>query len=130
MSHTTRRALLTSAGAALGAATLGACGAAGGIPTSGPVSIDSSSVPVGGGVIIPDSAYVVTQPTAGRFRGFSRVCTHAGCLVSAVTGSTIDCLCHGSQFSITDGSVVRGPAKAPLPTAKVSLDGTTITVSG
>jgi len=125
-----RRFLLRTAGAAVGAAALAACGGSGDNPASGPATIDASKVPVGGGAIIGDSYYVVTQPSAGRFKGFSRVCTHAGCLVTVVTGSTIDCPCHGSQFSITDGSVVRGPATKPLPAASVSVDGGTITVSG
>jgi len=124
-----RRFLLRTAGAAVGAAALTACGGASDTPTSGPASIDESKVPVGGGAIITGSYYVVTQPSAGEFRGFSRVCTHAGCLVTAVTGTTIDCPCHGSQYSIADGSVVHGPATRPLPGARVTVIGRTLTVS-
>jgi len=35
--------------------------------------------------------------------------------VSSISGGTINCPCHGSQYSITDGSVKGGPAPAPLP---------------
>ena len=52
---------------------------------------------------------VVTQPQAEQFVGLSAVCPHQGCLVNEVADQVIVCPCHGSQFSITDGSVVQGP---------------------
>jgi Rieske Fe-S protein len=45
------------------------------------------------------------------------------CIVDQVAGGTIDCPCHGSKFSIKDGSVVSGPAPSPLPTASVTVSG-------
>ena len=68
----------------------------------------TSQVPEGGGIILQDAGVVVTQPDAGDFKGFSDICTHMGCPVSSVSGGTINCNCHGSQYSITDGSVVVG----------------------
>ena len=61
------------------------------------------------------SKVVVTQPSAGEFKAFSAVCTHAGCLVDQVASGTIDCPCHGSKFSVKNGSVVAGPAPARCP---------------
>jgi Rieske Fe-S protein len=78
-------------------------------------------VPTGGGVILSSANMVVTQPAKGTFKVFSATCTHQGCPVSQITGQTIDCPCHGSQFSITDGSVVQGPAQAPLPAIKFQV---------
>lgn len=72
-------------------------------------------VPVGGGTVFADEAVVVTQPREGVFRGFSAECTHRGCIVAEVASGTIDCGCHGSRFSIDDGSVATGPATEPLP---------------
>jgi Rieske Fe-S protein len=83
----------------------------------------ASGVPVGGGKIFEDQAVVVTQPTAGTFHAFSAICTHQGCTVDSVAGGTINCPCHGSKFSVTDGSVAKGPAKKPLPAKQVSADG-------
>jgi Rieske Fe-S protein len=83
----------------------------------------SSGVPVGGGKIFEDQAVVVTQPTAGTFHAFSAICTHQGCTVDSVAGGTINCPCHGSKFSVTDGSVAKGPAKKPLAAKQVSADG-------
>ncbi|HLI41360.1 MAG TPA: Rieske (2Fe-2S) protein [Streptosporangiaceae bacterium] len=44
-----------------------------------------------------------------------------------VADGTIDCPCHGSEFTITDGAVVTGPASAPLPARRIEVaDGTVI----
>jgi Rieske Fe-S protein len=93
--------------------------ATGGGPVLGPVS----DVPVGGGKVFNDAKIVVTQPAAGQFKAFTAVCTHAGCLVSKVENNTIDCPCHGSKYSVTDGSVVGGPAPAPLAAVNVTVQG-------
>ena len=87
----------------------------------------SSDVPVGGGKIYADQKIVVTQPTEGDFKAFSSICTHQRCPVTEIKGGTINCTCHGSKFSIEDGSVVNGPAKSPLSAIPVSVDGTEIT---
>ena len=71
-------------------------------------------VPVGGGVVVPRRRVVVTQPRAGRFCVFSATCTHRGCLVSHVRDRKIVCPCHGSQYHLGTGAVVRGPAPRPL----------------
>ena len=42
---------------------------------------------------------------------------------------TINCNCHGSKFSITDGSVVNPPAPNPLAAKTVTVDGDTVTVA-
>ena len=70
----------------------------------------------------------MTQPTAGQFKAFSSICTHAGCPVADVT-DTINCNCHGSKFSITDGSVVNGPASQPLAARTATVAGDTVSVA-
>jgi nitrite reductase/ring-hydroxylating ferredoxin subunit len=89
----------------------------------------TSEIAVGGGKIFTAEKVVVTQPTAGEYKGFSAVCTHQQCLVDQISNGTIDCPCHGSKFSITDGSVVAGPAPSPLPTAPVSVSGGQVILS-
>jgi nitrite reductase/ring-hydroxylating ferredoxin subunit/uncharacterized membrane protein len=44
-------------------------------------------------------------------------CSHRGCLLSdgEVEGHVVTCSCHGSQFDVRDGSVLRGPATAGQP---------------
>ena len=77
----------------------------------------ASAIPVGGGVAYTAAKVVVTQPTKGVYKAFSAVCTHVGCICNQVADGTINCPCHGAKFKITDGSVVAGPATAPLPAA-------------
>jgi Rieske Fe-S protein len=86
----------------------------------------TSDVPVGGGAVIKDQEIVVTQPTAGTFKGFTSICTHKGCPVTDVSGGTINCNCHGSKFKIEDGSVANGPATQPLAAKNVTVDGDSI----
>jgi Rieske Fe-S protein len=88
----------------------------------------TSEIPVGGGKIFTAEKVVVTQPNAGEFKGFSAVCTHMGCLVNQISGGTIDCPCHGSQYSITNGSVVAGPAPSPLPTVPINVGGGSVSL--
>jgi Rieske Fe-S protein len=85
----------------------------------------TADVPVGGGLVLAEQQLVITQPTKGEFKGFSAVCTHQGCLVDDVT-DTINCPCHGSAFSIEDGSVVGGPAPSPLPEEQLVVEGGSI----
>jgi Rieske Fe-S protein len=89
----------------------------------GPVLGPASDVPVGGGAIFKEAKVVVTQPTAGQYKGFTAVCTHMGCIVAKVENGEIDCNCHGSKFSATDGSVKSGPARDPLAAVTVSVQG-------
>ena len=101
-----------------------------GTPTSGASSptgalTTKADIPVGGGVIFPNDGVVVTQPEAGTFHGFTIICTHQGCTVTSVS-STINCPCHGSQYSIEDGSVVAGPAPAPLTVVDLTIKGNDI----
>jgi nitrite reductase/ring-hydroxylating ferredoxin subunit len=88
---------------------------------NGTVLATAAEIPVGGGKIFAAERVVVTQPTRGTYRGFSAVCTHVGCILSAVSDGTIDCPCHGSEFKITNGAVVTGPAPAPLPKKPIKI---------
>ena len=81
----------------------------------------ASEVPVGGGKIYTAARVVVTQPARGQYKAFSAVCTHVGCIMSKVADGTIDCPCHGSEFKITTGAVVTGPAPSPLPAKQIKI---------
>ncbi len=98
-----------------------AAGMAQGAGTTGTLLGLVKDIPVGGGVVFLDKKVVVTQPAKGIFKAFSAVCTHVGCICNKVVNGTIDCPCHGSEFKITDGAVVTGPAPAPLPSRTITV---------
>lgn len=128
-----RRTAIT-AGVALGAAGLVGCSAGNesgpaaptgsappaGAGSTGTVLGSAAEMPVGGGRVFEALEVVVTQPTAGEFRGFSAVCTHTGCIVTSVTDGTINCPCHGSRYRL-DGTVAAGPAPRPLRSRPVTV---------
>jgi len=150
---TTRRALLRTAGAGAAVATVAvtaaACGsssngtvdnpasanAAGGGASdsvgsgSGAVLAKTSDIPVDGGKIISSAQIVITQPSAGQYKAFTAVCTHQGCTVSNVSDNQIQCPCHGSVFSAKDGSVIQGPASAPLASKTITVANGQITAA-
>jgi Rieske Fe-S protein len=86
----------------------------------------TSDIEVGGGTIFADEQVVVTQPEEGAFKAFNTTCTHQGCPVQSVSDGTINCDCHGSKFSIEDGSPQAGPATSPLEEVAITVDGDSI----
>lgn len=51
-------------------------------------------------------------------------CTHAGCPFSeeaSIEDGRIVCNCHGSEFDLRTGEVLRGPAEYPVRTFAVRL---------
>jgi Rieske Fe-S protein len=97
-------------------------------PEAGDTTVPTSDVPVGGGTVLADEKVVVTQPSEGEYKAFSAVCTHQGCTVQTVSDGQINCPCHGSAFSVEDGSVVTGPATRPLEGLSASVEGDQVTV--
>ena len=53
----------------------------------------------------------------GHLHAIHDRCSHRGCLLSSgeVDGESVTCPCHGSRFSLVDGSIERGPATSPQP---------------
>jgi Rieske Fe-S protein len=108
-----------AATSAAGSSTAAASGSSGGI--TGTVLGQATQVPVGGGMVFTAAKVVVTQPAKGKYKAFSAICTHVGCLCDAVANGTIDCPCHGAKFSIASGAVVAGPAPTALPGREVTV---------
>ncbi|MCX5241418.1 Rieske (2Fe-2S) protein [Streptomyces prunicolor] len=89
----------------------------------------TTDIPEGGGKIFASQGVVVTQPTAGTYKAFSSKCTHQGCAVSSISNGVIVCPCHKSEFSVTDGSVKKGPATTALPAEQITVSGDSITLA-
>ncbi|MGW0598230.1 Rieske (2Fe-2S) protein [Streptomyces sp. NPDC002776] len=98
-----------------------------GAPEAGGEELTTTdAIPVGGGKVFKDQEVVVVQPEDGEFKAFSAICTHQRCTVAGVSDGTINCSCHGSRFSITDGAVANPPATRPLPEKKITVEGNSI----
>ena len=147
-----RRALSGSAAVAVGVPLLAACGddspstatdpSSSSTPSEessspsedtgsggGAALASTSDVPVGGCLVVPDAKIVLTQPTEGDFKAFTAVCTHQGCLVETSSDGEIPCPCHGSTFSLEDGSPVSGPASSPLAAVEITVKGDAISLA-
>lgn len=80
-----------------------------------------------GGSRIVQSVLVIN--TAGNFTALSSVCTHEGCTVGYnATADKIQCPCHGSEYN-TAGSVLLGPAVAPLDKYTVTKTDNILTIA-
>ncbi|MGY6019356.1 Rieske (2Fe-2S) protein [Streptomyces spinosirectus] len=143
-----RRTVMAAAGAAGLAVALTACGTDNGSSDSsntqaganassggsgsgsggGAALAKTTDIPEGGGKIFKEQSVVVTQPAAGTFKAFSTKCPHQGCAVSSIADGIIHCPCHGSEFSVEDGSVKKGPATSGLSAQKLTVSGDSITL--
>ena len=81
-----------------------------------------SAVPPGSAARIGDT---VVFNVGGKFCATQATCTHRGGQLSQgkLDGSTVTCPLHGSQFNVSSGEVLRGPAIDPLMTYLVVVEG-------
>ena len=63
---------------------------------------------------------IVIHTVTGAFVAYDAVCPHTGCTVGyANTAEVIVCPCHGSQFQVSTGDVIVGPAPHGLKKLKI-----------
>jgi len=81
-----------------------------------------SEVPPGSVLLMGDVAVFNID---GGFCATQARCPHRQGPLSegTVDGSTVTCPLHGAQFNVWTGAVLRGPAKDPLTTFRVTVDG-------
>jgi nitrite reductase/ring-hydroxylating ferredoxin subunit/uncharacterized membrane protein len=92
-------------------------------PDEWSAAIDSGDLPEGE----PTSAVVGETPVLlvrhrKHVHALHDRCSHRGCSLSEtgeLDGETIQCGCHGSRFSLRDGTVERGPATSGQPAYEV-----------
>lgn len=61
----------------------------------------------------------------GKYYAIGNKCTHMGCSLSDGSlkeGGIVQCPCHGSNFDVKTGKVVKGPAKNPEPAFEVKME--------
>ena len=94
-----------------------------------PAIARASSVPVGGTVAFTfgsGSAHdgapgILYQPSAGVFVALDTVCTHLNIVPCNLDGTKLVCPRHGSEFALSTGAVINGPAVQPLARASVGV---------
>ena len=69
---------------------------------------------------------------AGTFYAFGDTCTHRGCSLAEgdLEETTVTCPCHGSEFDVRSGAVLRGPASEPVGTYEVREEGENLEIKG
>jgi glycine/D-amino acid oxidase-like deaminating enzyme/nitrite reductase/ring-hydroxylating ferredoxin subunit len=77
-------------------------------------------LPGEGGIIVKgEDKFAIHKDASGALHVLSASCTHKGCTLTWNNADqTWDCPCHGSIFA-TDGSVLHGPARKPLASARL-----------
>lgn len=116
-----RRLFLLGSAITFAGAVLAACGSS---PTE---EVAAADVPVGSAVIVGD--FIIAQPQRGQYRAYSTTCPHQSSKITEVEGETVRCTAHNSVFSLSDGSVVQGPARSALTEGSVVEEGTSLSVS-
>jgi nitrite reductase/ring-hydroxylating ferredoxin subunit len=61
----------------------------------------------------------------GKYYAIGDKCTHRGCKLSGGTlkgSGVVGCPCHGSNFDVKTGNVVKGPAKTSEPAFQVKVE--------
>ncbi|WP_086697289.1 Rieske (2Fe-2S) protein, partial [Streptomyces tricolor] len=80
-----------------------------------PVDLGAESeVAEGAAKLYRDHNVVVSRDKDGELKAYSSICTHAGCPINKLQGTTLICPCHGSEFDAVTGKVVEAPATVPL----------------
>jgi len=99
-----------------------------------PVRIGSSKDLRAGQMRVFDVAGTkVNVASAGNhLYAFDDTCTHMGCSLAKghLAGTVVTCACHGSQFDVTSGAVLRGPAERPVRSRAVHVEGDDLLVDG
>ena len=94
-------------------------------------AVDRHVVAVGGMRAVTVAGTKVAIAHVGeRFFAFDDTCTHMGCSLAdgELDGTTVTCACHGSQFDVTSGEVLHGPAEDPVRSRAVTIDGDEVMV--
>jgi len=67
---------------------------------------------------------VAVANVGGTFYAFDDTCTHEGCSLAEgeLEETILTCSCHGSQFDVTNGALLRGPAQEPVKSHEIRVE--------
>lgn len=68
----------------------------------------------------------------GTYRALDGWCTHGNALLAEgyLDGEVVECAWHGAQFDVVTGQVLKLPARKPLRTFAVRIDGDDVFLAG
>lgn len=124
-----RRAMLAASGTAV-LAVAAAC--SGGTSTATTPASSTAAAPTGtplasvadvqaaGALVVGDGSNPYLLAYSGdTVVAHTAICTHQQCAIAA----SGNCPCHGSEFNVTTGAVIKGPAQRPLAELPVTISG-------
>lgn len=87
-----------------------------------------ADIPDGGGLIVdsPDGKALLVR-NGNEVKAYNASCTHQGTIVNPPEDGLAECPNHGSQFQVSDGAPVKGPATSPLAELTVKVEGDQVT---
>jgi nitrite reductase/ring-hydroxylating ferredoxin subunit len=91
-----------------------------------------SRVPVGTGAVVDaQGTAIAVFNVGGTFYAIANACTHVGGPLGEgrLEGTTVTCPWHGSQFDVTSGQVLKGPARRPAAAYPVQVRGDDVYVA-
>jgi nitrite reductase/ring-hydroxylating ferredoxin subunit len=90
-------------------------------------AIKTSEIPVGGITAVDvRGTRIAVANVGGTYYAFDDACTHEQCSLAEegdLTGTTVNCTCHGSEFDVRTGNVLAPPATVPVKVYPVQVAG-------
>ena len=90
-------------------------------------AIKTNEIPVDGVKAIDvRGTRIAVANVGGTYYAFDDACSHEQCSLTDegdLTGTTITCTCHGSQFDVRTGKVLAPPATAPVGVYPTRIEG-------
>jgi nitrite reductase/ring-hydroxylating ferredoxin subunit len=74
---------------------------------------------------------VAVANVGGTFYAFDDTCTHEACSLAEgeLEETILTCGCHGSQFDVTSGALLRGPAQEPVKSHETRVEDGTLEIA-
>ena len=90
-------------------------------------TIKTNEVPTGGVTAIEvRGARIAVANVGGTYYAFDDACTHEQCSLAEegeLAGTTLTCMCHGSEFDVRTGNVLAPPATLPVKAYRTRVEG-------
>jgi len=95
--------------------------------TDAVTTIKTSDIPVGAIVALDArGTRIAVANVGGNYYALDDACTHEQCSLTEMgelSGTTVTCTCHGSQFDVRTGKVLAPPATVPVKVYPSHVEG-------